>query len=228
VLTLHTYRYHTGFPKWPGSDGTSEWDFNDPKVFATGKAGVGSGIGPSGVGGKLVVAEANWIPNQWVGYSVRNLDGLSNKQPGRSKGRGPGPFFSCVVSNTSDTIIVEGGSQQPNKIFTTGDRFEIRKVIQGLDMIGGSTGELLSGSMPSPRWLRQKVEPVYIWDNTLDGIAKAGLGSAADSPITEGVHFFNNKRKPDYKPFIYPHPLVQKDGAEQSKGPSQKASPSGQ
>src|SRR5262245_60385184 len=48
---------------------------------------------------------------------------------------------------------IEAGSQQPNKIFAPGDRFEIRKVKQGLDMIRASTGDLPSGNAPAPRWL---------------------------------------------------------------------------
>ena len=209
-LTLHTYRYHTAFRTWSGSDGTSGWDLNDPKIYASGTAGSGSGIGPNGAGGTLVVPGAKWSTNQWVGYVVRNLDGLSNTQPPTSEGRGggPGPFFSDIVSNTSDTIIAKAGSQRPNKIFAAGDRFEIRKVIQGLDMIGGSTGGLLSGDAPTPRWLNQAIEPVYVWNNTKDGVANAGLAIAPDRPIKEGVHFLNNKAKPDYKPLVYPHPLV--------------------
>jgi hypothetical protein len=215
-LTLHTYRYHTAFAKWSGSDGSCNWDLNDPKVYASGIAGAGSGIGPKGSGGTLVVPGAGWSTNEWVGYTVKNLDGLANIQPRGSKGAGPGPFFSAVVSNTSDTIIVEAGSQQPNKVFSPGDRFEIRKVIQGLDMIGASTGELLSGKAPTPRWLNQKIEPVYVWNNAFNGIATAGVAVASDSPIKEGVHFFNNKRKSDYKPFVYPHPLVKEENTSPS------------
>jgi hypothetical protein len=207
-LTLHTYRYHTAFPRWSGSDGTCNWDLNDDKIYTSGTAGNGSGIGRNGAGGKLVVPNAGWLANQWVAYTVRNLDGLSNIQPSNSKGAGPGPFFSAVVANTSDTILLEAGSQQPNKIFAPGDHFEIRKVRQSLDMIGASTGDLLSGKAPTPRWLNQQIEPVYIWNNNFDGRANAGVATAPDTPIKEGVHFINNKTKPGYKPFRYPHPLV--------------------
>ena len=208
LITLHTYRFHTSFPKWSGSDGTSGWDLNDPKLYASGRAGVGSGIGPGGVGGKLVVSGANWTANEWRGFSVRNLDGLSNAQPSHSKGAGPGPFFSSIVSNTSDTAIVKGGSQQPNKMFAPGDRFEIRKVIQGLDMIGASTGDLLSGNKPAARWLHQKIEAAYVWNNTKDGIRDAGVAIAGDPEIKDGIHFLNNQVKPEYIPFAYPHPLT--------------------
>ena len=154
-----------------------------------------------GAGSDQVVPEENWScrrqvgQNQWVGYSVRNLDGRSNVQPKESKGNGPGPFFSCIVSNTADTIILEAGSQQPNKIFATGDRFEIRKVTQGLDMIGASTGELLSGGAPAPQWLHQRLEPVYLWNNTMNGQPAKGIAIAADSPIREGVHFMSKTKK---------------------------------
>jgi hypothetical protein len=207
AVTLHTYRFHTSFPKWCGSDGTCGWDLNDPKIYYTGHAGAGSGLGPGGAGGKLVVPGADWTNNQWVGYSVRDLDGRSNAQPKESKGNGPGPFFSCILSNTSDTIILEAGSQQPNKIFAPDDRFEIRKVIQGLDMIGASTGEALSGNAQVPRWLHQRLEPVYLWNNTVDGTVEKEIAIAPDSPIREGVHFIYQE-KPNYHPFEYPHPLA--------------------
>jgi hypothetical protein len=212
-LTLHTYRFHTAFPRWSGSDGTCGWDFNDDKLYASGTAGEGSGLGRNGAGGKLVVPNAGWSPGQWVGYTVRNLNGSRNIQPATSKGAGPGPFFSAVVTNTSDTILLEAGSQQPNKIFAPGDRFEIRKVRQGLDMIGASTGDLLSGNAPAPRWLNQQIEPVYTWNNTFNGAANAGVATTPDTPIKEGLHFINNKPKPGYKPLIYPHPLVKKVSA---------------
>jgi hypothetical protein len=307
-VTLHTYRYHTAFRMWGGSDSTSGWDLNDPKVYASGIAGPGSGIGPNDTGGKLVVPGAGWSTNQWVGYTIRNLDGLSNIQPVRTKGGDgkitrrseteehsgeeaeqdeggdrpkqirrserdrPGPFFSTIVSNTADTIIARAGSQRPNKIFAPGDRFEIRRVIQGLDMIGASTGDLLSdgegrqhspdlsfpnqrnkreegtggrgtargrgmnpgraravaepreqgkkGAYPlTPKWLNQTIEPVYVWNNTKDGVENAGV-AIANPPIKEGVHFFNNKPKPGYKPFVYPHPLVTADSKDLS-GPRQ-------
>jgi hypothetical protein len=207
-ITLHTYRYHTAFRVWSGSDGTSGWDLNDTNVYATGIAGAGSGIGLDGMGGKLVAPGAAWVPNQWVGYVIRNLDGSSNAQPGGNRGRrSSGPFFTTVISNTSDTLLAKGGSQEPNKIFAPGDRFEIRKVKQGLDMIGASTGDLLSGRSPTPRWLNQAIEPVYVWNNEKDGRSARGT-AIAHPPITEGVHFINNKMKPDYRPLTHPHPLT--------------------
>jgi len=194
TATLHTYRYHTDFPKWPGSDGTSGWDHNDPTLYLGGTATTGS------KNFTLVVAGANWTPDQWVGYTVRD----TTPSPLYPEG-----FFSAVNSNTKNTITVEAGSTVIDKPFKAGDHFEIRKVIQGLDMIGGSTGNLLSnGSSPVPRWLNQTIEPAYIWNNTKDGVAGAGI-AIGEPPIKAGVHFYNNKSKFNYIPLIHPHPLVQ-------------------
>jgi hypothetical protein len=194
TVTLHTYRFHTTFPKWPGSDGTSAWDKNSPTVYLTGHAGIGS------KDFTLVVTGANWTPNQWVGYTVTDA---------ASSSLYPGGFFSAVVSNTKNRITVEAGSQVIDKPFKEGDYFEIRKVMQGLDMIGGSTGDLLPKvSSPAARWLNQAIEPAYIWNNKQDGVANAGI-ALADPPIKAGIHFYNNQPKPLYKPYIYPHPLVQ-------------------
>jgi hypothetical protein len=194
TATLHTYRYHTDFQSWPGSDGTCAWDLNNPTVYLTGHAATGS------KDFTLVVAGANWTANQWVGYTVRDT---------ASSSLYPDGFFSAIISNTKNTIKVESGSQIIDKPFRAGDYFEIRKVMQGLDMIGGSTGDLLpAGAAPTPRWLNQAIEPAYIWNNVTDGVLNSGVVIAADPQIKSGVHFFNNKSKLGYQPFVYPHPLV--------------------
>jgi hypothetical protein len=193
AVTLHTYRFHTAFMNWSGSDGTSAWDLNGNGIYLSANAGAGSR------NWTLVVPGALWAPNQLVGFTVRDT---------ASRPPYPHGFFSAVSSNTSNTITVEKGSQIIDKPFVAGDHFEIRKVIQGLDMVGASTGDLLSGINPSPRWLHQTIEPAYIWNNTKDGVPNGGVAVAADSPIQQGVHFFNNQAKPNYEPFVYPHPLT--------------------
>ena len=193
TATLHTYRYHTDFAKWPGSDGTCGWDHNDPTLYLSGTASTGS------KDFTLVVAGANWTPDQWVGYTVRDTAPSSLYPEG---------FFSAVSSSTKNTITVEAGSQVIDKPFKAGDHFEIRKVIQGLDMLGGSTGDLLSNApSPAPRWLNQTIEPAYIWNNTKDGVSNAGI-AIGQPPIKAGVHFYNNKSKFNYIPLVHPHPLA--------------------
>ena len=119
-----------------------------------------------------------------------------------------GSFESCIIGNTRNTILVKQGTQNPQKPFAAGDHFEIRRVIISLDQIGPSTCDLLQLSYtPTPRWLHQTIDPVYIWNNTTDGTPTGAVG-LADPPILEGVDFFNNVPRPSYTPYAYPHPLV--------------------
>jgi len=192
-LTLHTYRFYQYFADWSGSDGMSSWDKNDPAgVYLSGTASTGS------KNLTLVVAGSHWTTGQWKGYTVKCTT-TSSLYPS-------GYFHSCVVSNTADTIIVNGGSQITEKPFAAGAHFEIRKVVQSLDMVGASTGNLLDpATQPSPRWLNQAIDPVYVWNNKLSGVNSPIM---ADSPIREGIHFFNGQAKPNYQPYTYPHPLT--------------------
>ncbi|MBN2005853.1 MAG: hypothetical protein JXA21_21020 [Anaerolineae bacterium] len=63
----------------------------------------------------------------------------------------------------------------------------------------------------------QDAAPVYVWNNTLNG-ADAQLTVSdpwgCDTPsmadhIQEGRDFFNGIPRPDYMPYVYPHPLTQ-------------------
>ena len=195
-LTLHTYRFYQNFNNWGRSDGLSPWDLNDPVgVFLSGTAAAGS------TDMTLVVAGANWATDQWEGYTVIDTDTKSLLYP-------EGSFQSCVLGNTRDTITVKAGSQTVSKPFAPGDHFEIRRVLLSLDQVGASTCDILSSSSsPTPVWLHQTIDPVYVWNNTLNGTAN-GAVALADTPIIEGLHFFNNVPKPGYAPYTYPHPLV--------------------
>jgi hypothetical protein len=75
-----------------------------------------------------------------------------------------------------------------------------------LDQIGRSTDH-----GPGNDRLPQELEPLYAWDNTLDGqveIVYVHNGPEVERHIQEGRDFFNAP-KPDYTPFTYPHPLTQ-------------------
>jgi len=57
----------------------------------------------------------------------------------------------------------------------------------------------------------QLLEPVYAWGNTLNGqdaaIGVQDLGGYSLAHIKEGRDFYNNTRRPGYRPYTYPHPL---------------------
>jgi hypothetical protein len=114
-------------------------------------------------------------------------------------------YFATIASNTIDTITVDAGAFKILS-FNSGDHFEIRKVIQALDTIGASTGDLLSGGKPSPTNLHQTMEPIYCWNNTVDGVPATIVGTTSN--VVEGVNYINGTAKPGYTPYVYPHPLV--------------------
>ena len=65
---------------------------------------------------------------------------------------------------------------------------------------------MLSGFDPLPTgWTKQALEPVYAWNNTING--QTSIIVATSAVMVEGRDFFNAP-KPNYTPFTYPHPLV--------------------
>lgn len=57
----------------------------------------------------------------------------------------------------------------------------------------------------------QQHEPLYEWNNTLNGgkadIAVSG-GPQVQAHIKRGRDYHNDKSRPDYSPYVYPHPLT--------------------
>jgi hypothetical protein len=79
-----------------------------------------------------------------------------------------------------------------------------------LDQIGRGRDR---GTTPGiPRYtgtdrLPQALEPVYVWNNTLDGaVTKAVITNGCEIGIKEGRDYYNTA-KPGYQPYQYPHPL---------------------
>lgn len=72
-----------------------------------------------------------------------------------------------------------------------------------LDQIGRST----DNGPGTP----QQHDPLYEWDNTLNGanadIAVSG-GPEVQAHIKQGRDYHNDTSRPDYAPYVYPHPLV--------------------
>ena len=95
---LTCYRQFRPFPFWGGANGNNRLDSNDPHgLYARGKHTGGNNSAT------LVVANAGWAVNQWVGYSVTNTTQ-------RVKSRTDAVFHpsSYIKANTSDTITFVG------------------------------------------------------------------------------------------------------------------------
>jgi hypothetical protein len=93
-------------------------------------------------------------------------------------------------------------------VFNAGDPFEIHRVLRVLDQSGLGAGKLRSGT---PLCLNGAVnEASYAWNNTqADGSpVTIHSGPPLNPTFVEGRDYFNSAPPFAYKPYTYPHPLV--------------------
>jgi hypothetical protein len=191
---------------WFGATGVSGWDSNSPTLLA-GIAGAASNV--------LYVADADWINDQWVGCTVWNTNniGIHPHNFGNSYNNGN---IGLVISNNKNTLCFAPSRSAWNQIqFNLGDTFVVHQVLGGLDISGRGQGENLHGVVtPTPVWLRENLEPLYFWANSLlqnqgGTLVNVNWKATSDYPkvIVEGRDFYNTN-KPDYQPLGYPHPLT--------------------
>lgn len=213
LYDLSDYRMFMSF-YWPGADGTSAWDVNEPSVFFTGSAASAS------IGQTVTVAgNPNWTPNQWAGYTIRRTSNLCNVTT---------VTFGAILSNTSNTITYTNNGDNPNwpapLTFCAPDTFEIRKVDQALDQPGRSGGSLITGYPPvlPVGWNNQVTEPCYSWSNTDEFGSHINFANDTGTVglIRAGEHYFNDAPMPGYTEYIYPHPLVSGDPPPPSPSPT--------
>jgi hypothetical protein len=197
-------------------DGAGHYDLNDVTDDATTPGGAGDGVFEAGTHAGVQMIEtvsdpatltagAAWTPNQWVGYSLRNV----------TKDWG-----SEIATNTATTITTKpsvhiGDGRVPPHEWDPGDQFEVRRVEACIDQIGRGPGVLLTGYNPPDGtgvtplgWPGESSEPLYSWNNTINGTAQNGM-SPASSVIRENRDYFVGQMRPGYTPYEYPHPLTQ-------------------
>jgi hypothetical protein len=188
TYTLGNWRNFYPFPPWGGADGTNPWDVNSGPFFTGTATGNSSGT-------SVTISGANWMPNQWTGYTIRRTSNNCNVNT---------VTFAWINSNTSNTINYtdNGGYAIPSLAFCAGDSLEIRKVDHAIDQPGRAGGSLITGDPPvRPAGWSQVTEPCYAWNN--------GQASFSARPgVRANVHYFNNTRMPGYTAYVYPHPLV--------------------
>src|SRR6266480_439254 len=133
-------------PVWRIADGTSPWDANDTEGNRTFVEGhlpflFNSGRDTSSVNSRGVIHDStkNWAVNQWVGYSINNLN-LTDA------------YGSYVISNTSNTItyFYYTGTDTAGRylIFNQGDRYEIHRVLIMMDQNGRGKTDQIVGVQP--------------------------------------------------------------------------------
>jgi hypothetical protein len=190
---LANYRSFVPFAPWGGMSGTNIWDNNAPSASYS-----GTYTGNNGNYTTMTDTNANWTPNQWVGYQILNYGaGMTFN--------GGGQMFGEITANTSNTITFNlcNNGAPPYLNWTNGNPYSIYYVSNGLDMCGMGKGDYISGANPTPvGWPHQQLEPCYAWGNT------PSLSMYAQSVLKANVHYFNNTAKPGYVPLVYPHPLI--------------------
>lgn len=188
------YRRFYTTTSWSGAcNGEGPYDLNDGVVYET-----GTHDGPdTGIDSPFVYSSVkSWPTNAWTGYSIINTTRNVS---------------TYIRSNTTNTLTVyTTPSDQSTGYFymNNGDNFKIMMPLACIDQVGRSTGDLLSGRpYPTPiGWPHQALEPVYIWNNTLNG--STAVMNTDDTGLKEGIDFINGTQRPSYTPFTYPHPLV--------------------
>lgn len=199
---LFNYRDTESFDPWGGVTGNNPWDSNSPAMYLS---GVHTGTNNSPV---LVVSNANWTPNQWVGYTVNDTNAVNLANHGG---------FSIITGNSSDTISVLPSKDFTPMVFNHGDHFTIYHCYVALDQVGRGSGDMIQGDGPpwgtiedvatgGINWPNEVSEPLYCWGNTVNGVP---TGAESDYPnIQSGSAYINGTSKPGYVPFTYPHPLA--------------------
>lgn len=194
IVILENDRSKDAFTPWATCDGTSSFDNNDGVAYVS-----GTHNGPDGVSNTLTDTTKDFTKAcsggscAGNGFSIRNV----------TKGWG-----SQISSVTATTVSNSGSAFGQNRSWNTGDQYQILRAYPCIDQVGRGQGDLLTGSTPTPAvWPNQAQEPVYQWNNTLNGVGNPVMGSNSVQ-IRVNRDYFDNQAKPGYTPFPYPHPLT--------------------
>lgn len=179
------------------ADGENAWDNNDSanNPYNPGSPCTGGTSGkectPSSSGSLTVtVSGANWNATgngQWYGYTIHKTTGTCSPN-----------CASIIVNNTIDTITFNSSDTHGDNLdFADNGRFEINKVLEGIDQPGRGGGSLLTGTdwtmMSVPGGWNDQVDfPVVEFLNTDDGASvHSGPGNTAGGLVRENEHFYN-------------------------------------
>jgi hypothetical protein len=158
------------------------------------------------------VAFAQWIRggtgvvfnNTYTGPAPNHFVELSNcrdSDAGCSAGQSYAPWGACNGS----------GPYDQNTPGQSGYRC--------VDQPGSGTSRLIAGRTPSGGWINNASDPVYIWNNTVNGSSNNSV--AGTSHVQSGRDYFTGTARPGYTPYTYPHPLT----AGSSPTPTAPAAP---
>lgn len=191
---------------WRSSDGSYPFDINDGAVYHSGT--VTAVISSSNTSATIEDSNADWDTDEWSkgGFSIRNC-----KQDNFISGymveshcvpmvgiysTGTGTEGSYVTANTANRLTY-AKTTTASTAFVVGDNYKILRTTRVMDAVGLGAGKLLSGSTPqcpvadpclgtAASWIEQEDEPSYAWNNTLNGVNGAQIGST--SILVSGNH----------------------------------------
>ena len=92
-----------------------------------------------------------------------------------------------------------------------------------LDQPGSGTSAYLQSVDPPPAIkANNALEPIYIWNNTVNGQPDncGNFGCNSDGVVKVGRDVFIGQARPGYTPFTYPHPLVGAASAASAASPT--------
>ena len=200
-LSVVAFRQHVNFQPWALASGGNPWDQNDPHgLYASGAAATASVVGATKGDTSFYVA-GNLSAYNTGGYSIKNTrTGLGS------------PIYAAVYNSTSDRTLITCGyniAWPGSKVaFAAGDPFEIRRVLRVLDQTGLGAGKLCTGT---PTSLNGAVNELsYAWNNKQANGSPVTIhsGGTPNPTFVEGRDYFNSVPPFPYKPYTYPHPLV--------------------
>jgi len=115
-----------------------------------------------------------------------------------------------ITSNTSDTVIATLSGGTDNN-WDAGDQFKITNGYPALDQIGRGPDAAVGDDPVIPRYTAHRVpqadEPMYIWNNLLDGVLSLPNVSDGARHHIQMDRDYYTREKPGYTPYPYPHPL---------------------
>jgi hypothetical protein len=205
------YRGHDTYTPWGGSDGKNVFDNNDSTIHASGTVSGPSSVTTSEA--KVLLPLSGVTANQYKGYVLRNT---SSTTPN---------IFSTITGNTASSggtatvtyQLAAGYPWQATLAFSSGQHFEIRKVMAGLDAPGRGKGDLLSGNPSTgtpintvtgtPSWPHNALEGIYFWNNhNTSSTGSLATFSYGGIPAIGGGLYLSAPA--NYTPYTYPHPLA--------------------
>ncbi len=198
ICTLQVNRAWYLYEPWGVMNGTNAWD-NIPQAasFTGNFTGSNGDHYDGGSSATITVSNVLWTTNQWVGYSLINMNTNSINS------FADGHLAAPIISNTKSNLTYYYG--QSLILWTNGDGLKLYYVTNGMDTASMGKGDLITGDTAPPAfWPHQAIEGCYEWANT-DVAVHFGIPQPV---IREGTNYFNNTPKPGYTLAAYPNGLI--------------------